>query len=247
MDSSCWSRLLPPSVFARRFSREVNWREEGAVIPVKNQGHICGMIHYFFARLDLCIAIAVEIAVIFDKIGSCWTLSVVGAVNGINKIKTGELIYLWEQEFIDYYREDDNGGCDGGPCEDGFGNHDPCGMEQQTEVKTTGLLFVTHGDHIGEKADTSGPIVTIINQPGNAKSQHGLYPIKPSSPFGLVSTVGSPRARNEAKLRYKEKKLKHIVRAYTRKIVRGRFVKAGDNYDYDPSSLTMKSMSFLFP
>ncbi|KAF3554873.1 hypothetical protein F2Q69_00015663 [Brassica cretica] len=124
MDSSCWSRLLPPSVFARRFSREVNWREEGAVIPVKNQGHICGMIHYFFALLDLCIAIAVEIAVIFDKIGSCWTLSVVGAVNGINKIKTGELIYLWEQEFIDYYREDDNGGCDGGPCEDGSGNHD---------------------------------------------------------------------------------------------------------------------------
>ncbi|CAF1854531.1 unnamed protein product [Brassica napus] len=113
MDSSCWSRLLLPSVFARRFSREVNWREEGAVIPVKNQGHICGMIHYFFARLDLCIAIAVEIAVIFDKIGSCWTLSVVGAVNGINKIKTGELIYLWEQEFIDYYREDGNGGCDG--------------------------------------------------------------------------------------------------------------------------------------
>lgn len=131
-------------------------------------------------------------------------------------------------------------------------------MEQQTEVKTTGLLFITHGDHIGEKADTSGPNVTIINQPGNAKSQHGLYPIKPSSPFGLVSTVGSPRARNEAKLRYKEKKLKHITgkkiryafrraRAYTRKIVRGRFVKAGDNYDYDPSSLTMKSMSFLFP
>lgn len=78
-------------------------------------------------------------------------------------------------------------------------------MEQQTEVKTIGLLFITHGNHIGEKADTSGPNVTIINQPGNAKSQHGLYPIKPSSPFGLVSTVGSPRARNEAKLRYKEK------------------------------------------
>ncbi|CAN7101529.1 unnamed protein product [Brassica rapa subsp. narinosa] len=72
-----------------------------------------------------------------------------------------------------------------GPCEDGFGNHD--------------------------KVDTSDPNVTIINQPGNAKSQHGLYPIKPSSPFGLVSTVGSPRARNKAKLIYKEKKLKHII------------------------------------
>ncbi|CDY72059.1 hypothetical protein Bca4012_031825 [Brassica carinata] len=93
MDSSCWSRLLLPSVFARRFSREVNWREEGAVIPVKNQGHIYG---------------------------SCWTLSVVGAVNGINKIKTGELIYLWEQEFIDYYKEDGNGGCDGGTAANTF-------------------------------------------------------------------------------------------------------------------------------
>nr|VDC72395.1 unnamed protein product [Brassica rapa] len=179
--------------------------EEGAVIPVKNQGtHM-------------------------------WKL--LGALGGwsggwYKQDQDRELIYFWEQEFIDYYREDGNGGCDGGPCEDGFGNHD--------------------------KADTSGPNVTIINQPGNAKSQHGLYPIKPSSPFGLVSTVGSPRARNEAKLRYKKKKLKHIIgkkvryvsrraRAYPRKIVRGRFVKAGDNYDYDPSSLTMKSMSFLFP
>uniref|UniRef100_M4D126 Peptidase C1A papain C-terminal domain-containing protein n=1 Tax=Brassica campestris TaxID=3711 RepID=M4D126_BRACM len=93
MDSSCWSRLLLPSVFARRFSREVNWREEGAVIPVKNQGHMCG---------------------------SCWALSVVGAVDGINKIRTGELIYLWEQEFIDYYREDGNGGCDGGTAANTF-------------------------------------------------------------------------------------------------------------------------------
>ena len=43
------------------------------------------------------------------------------------------------------------------------------------------------------------------------------------------------------KIRYASRR----ARAYTRKIVRGRFVKAGDNYDYDP--LTMKSMSFLFP
>ncbi|CAH2053067.1 unnamed protein product [Thlaspi arvense] len=57
----------------------------------------------------------------------------------------------------------------------------------------------------------------------------------------------SPQARNQAKLRYKEKKLKRSfgkqiryasrkARADTRKRVKGRFVKAGDNYDYDPSS-----------
>lgn len=68
----------------------------------------------------LCIAIAVEIVVVFDKIGSYWALTVVGAVDGINKIKTGELIYFWEREFIDCYREDGSGVCDGGTASNAF-------------------------------------------------------------------------------------------------------------------------------
>ncbi|XP_076958789.1 putative zinc finger protein CONSTANS-LIKE 11 [Bidens hawaiensis] len=55
----------------------------------------------------------------------------------------------------------------------------------------------------------------------------------------------SPQARDKAKMRYKEKKKtrtfgKHIryasrkARADTRKRVKGRFVKAGEEYDYDP-------------
>ncbi|KAJ0232239.1 Zinc finger protein CONSTANS-LIKE 12 [Hirschfeldia incana] len=74
--------------------------------------------------------------------------------------------------------------------------------------------------------------------------------IMSDSPWESNLEVGSPQARNEAKLRYKEKKLKRTfgkqiryasrkARADTRKRVKGRFVKAGDNYDYDPSSPTM--------
>ncbi|KAG2246969.1 hypothetical protein Bca52824_086597 [Brassica carinata] len=73
--------------------------------------------------------------------------------------------------------------------------------------------------------------------------------IMSESPWESNLEVGSPQARNEAKLRYKEKKLKRTfgkqiryasrkARADTRKRVKGRFVKAGDNYDYDPSSPT---------
>ncbi|KAG2246971.1 hypothetical protein Bca52824_086599 [Brassica carinata] len=68
--------------------------------------------------------------------------------------------------------------------------------------------------------------------------------IMSESPWESNLEVGSPQARNEAKLRYKEKKLKrtfdmHLAkRELTRKRVKGRFVKAGDNYDYDPSSPT---------
>ncbi|OAY67516.1 Zinc finger protein CONSTANS-LIKE 12, partial [Ananas comosus] len=57
--------------------------------------------------------------------------------------------------------------------------------------------------------------------------------------------TGQPQARNEAKMRYNEKKKSRLfgkqiryasrkARADTRKRVKGRFVKAGDVYDYDP-------------
>ncbi|KAJ9176944.1 hypothetical protein P3X46_012203 [Hevea brasiliensis] len=75
----------------------------------------------------------------------------------------------------------------------------------------------------------------------------GLSPVflASESPWGLNMETSCPQARDKAKMRYHEKKKTRMfgkqiryasrkARADTRKRVKGRFVKAGEAYDYDP-------------
>ncbi|PIN26387.1 Cysteine proteinase Cathepsin L [Handroanthus impetiginosus] len=75
---------------AENLPASVDWRKQGAVTGVKNQG----------------------------RCGSCWAFSTVVGVEGINKIKTGNLVSLSEQELVDC--EKDNEGCNGGLMENAY-------------------------------------------------------------------------------------------------------------------------------
>ncbi|CAL9073970.1 unnamed protein product [Musa acuminata var. zebrina] len=70
---------------SEELSEFVDWREQGAVAAIKDQG----------------------------SCGYCWAFSTIAAVEGINKIMTGNLITLSEQELVDCDNAY-NQGCNGG-------------------------------------------------------------------------------------------------------------------------------------
>lgn len=135
---------------------EIDWREQGAVTPVKNQG----------------------------QCGSCWAFSTTGSLEGAHFRATGQLVSLSEQQLVDCSAKYHNQGCNGGlmdqafeyikangglDTEDSYPYHahqERCHFNKKTIGATlSGYVDIESGDEeaLQQAIATSGPVSVAID------------------------------------------------------------------------------------
>nr|CAX72658.1 Cathepsin L precursor [Schistosoma japonicum]CAX74801.1 Cathepsin L precursor [Schistosoma japonicum] len=152
----------------------VDWRRNGAVTPVKNQG----------------------------QCGSCWAFSSTGAIEGQHYRKTNRLVNLSEQQLIDCSKSYGNNGCEGGlmdlafqyvrdnegidseisyPYISGDGDENVRCLFNSTNImaQVTGYINIHEGDEraLMNAVATIGPVSVAINAGLSSFSMYksGIY------------------------------------------------------------------------
>merc|ERR1739846_74706 len=160
--------------------KSVDWRTQGAVTDVKNQG----------------------------QCGSCWAFSTTGALEGQHFHKTGKLVSLSEQNLVDCSASFGNNGCQGGLMDNAFryikanggidtetaypydGEEEQCHFSRSSIGATDkGFVDITQGDEEALKAAiaTVGPVSVAIDagHPTFQFYHEGIYDEKDCSPVNL--------------------------------------------------------------